>query len=269
MVKHSDVRSTSQGPFRAEQFSARDPYELSHGHAIHCLPTGGRGGERTLAGGAALATDPAVKSAGVDVGFSPEPGMLRAPDVAVGNVPNEPGWVRGVPPLAVEYADVGQDEPSLQEKIVDLLSAGTELVWVVRLVGARRVEVYERGAAVRVLGDGEELLAPGILQNPVPVAALFDPAAAYRVTLRNLLQREGYESLDAIRDEGRSEGWSAGRDEGRLEGLAQAILSVLEARGIAVDERVRAVILASTEAPRLAQWLARATTASRADDVIG
>jgi hypothetical protein len=256
MVKHSDTRFTSEGSFRAEQFSARDPYELSHGHVLHCLPTGGRGGERTLAGGAALATDPAVKSAGVDVGFSPEPGMLRAPDVAVGNVPNEPGWVRGVPPLAVEYADVGQDEASLQGKIIDLLHAGTMLVWVVRLTGARRVEVHEKGAAPRVVEDGEELLAPGILQNPVPVAVLFDPEAAYRVTLRNLLQREGYESLDAV------------RSEGRLEGLAQAILSVLEARGVAVDERVRAVILGSTEAPRLAQWLARATTVVRAEDVI-
>ncbi|MEO5730669.1 MAG: hypothetical protein ABI134_31985 [Byssovorax sp.] len=261
MVKDSGIRFMREGPFRAEQFSPRDPYELSHGHALRCLPTGGRGGERTLAGGAALATDPAVKSAGVDVGFSPEPGMLRAPDVAVGNVPNEPGWVRGVPPLAVEYADIGQDEPSLQDKIVDLLSAGTKLIWVVRLMGARRVEVYEKGAAVRVVGDGEDLLAPGILQNPVPVAVLFDPEAAYRVTLRNLLQREGYESVDAIRDEG--------RDAGRLEGFAQAILSVLEARGISVEDRVRAAILGCAEVPRLTQWLARATTAVRADDVIG
>lgn len=183
--------------------------------------------------------------------------MLRAPDVAVGNVPNEPGWVRGVPPLAVEYADIGQDEPSLQGKITDLLRAGTKLVWVVRLTGARRVEVHEKGAAVRVVSDGEELLAPGILQNPVPVAVLFDPEAAYRVTLRNLLQREGYESLDAI------------RDEGRVEGFAQAILSVLEARGIPVNERVRAAILGTTEVPRLTQWLARATTAVHADDVLG
>lgn len=127
---------------------------------------------------------------------------------------------------------------------------------MVRLTGARRVEVYEKDAAVRVVGDGEELLAPGILQNPVPVAALFDPEAAYRVTLRNLLQREGYESVDAI------------RDEGRLEGFAQAILSVLEARGIPVDECVRAAILGCAEAARLTQWLARATTAVRADDVI-
>lgn len=257
MVKHWRVAFMAEGPFRAEQLSPRDPYELSHGHLLHCLPTGGRGGERTLAGGAALATDPAVKSAGVDVGFSPEPGMLRAPDVAVGNVPNEPGWVKGVPPLAVEYADVGREEPSLQAKIVDLLDAGTKLVWVVRLTGARRVEVYEKGAAARVVRDGEELLAPGLLQNPVPVAVLFDPGAAYRVTLRNLLQREGYASLDAL------------RDEGRLEGFQQSILGVLEARGVSVDERLRAVILGCKDAPRLTQWLARATTAARADDLLG
>lgn len=39
------------------------------------------------------------------------------PNIAVGNVPDDPGWVRGVPPLAVEYADVGQDEADLQSKI--------------------------------------------------------------------------------------------------------------------------------------------------------
>ncbi len=249
-----------EGPFRADQLAPRDPYELSHGHALLCFPTGARGGERTLAGGAALASDPAVKSAGVDVGYSPEPGMLRAPDVAVGNVPNEPGWVKGVPPLAVEYADIGQDEPSLQDKIADLLSAGTKLIWVVRLTGIRRVEVYEKGVAVRVVGDGNELLAPGILQNPVPVAVLFDPAAAYRVTLRNLLQREGYASLDAVRDEG--------RNEGRSEGTAQAILGVLEARGVPVNERVRAAILGCEDMVRLKQWLVQATRAAQADDVI-
>ena len=71
---------------------------------------------------------------------------MRAPDIAVGNVPDEPVLVRGIPPLAVEYADVGQDEADLQAKIRTLLDAGTRFVWVVRLTGVRRVEVYQPGA---------------------------------------------------------------------------------------------------------------------------
>jgi hypothetical protein len=43
---------------------------------------------------------------------------------------------------------------------------------------------------------------PGVLRNPVPVEALYDRRAAHRVTLRNLLQRQGYENLDAVRAEG-------------------------------------------------------------------
>ena len=88
-----------------------------------------------------------MESAGFDTGFTPDEKNLRAPDIAVGNVPDKPGWVSGVPPLAVEYADVGQDEQELQAKIHTLLGAGTRYVWVVRLTGPRRVEVYESHAS--------------------------------------------------------------------------------------------------------------------------
>ena len=96
---------TTQGPFKAEYLRSGDPYELSRGHAIQCLPTGGRGSRANLLGGAVLASDPAVAEAGVDTGFAPDPGTLRAPDVAVGDIPDVPGWVPGVPLLALEYAD--------------------------------------------------------------------------------------------------------------------------------------------------------------------
>lgn len=192
-----------RGPFNADQIRPGDPYELSNGHAIRCMSTGGRGSDANAVGAAVLKSDPDVEEAGVDTGYSPEPGTLRAPDVAVGNVPKEPGWVKGVPPLAVEYADTGQDEEDLKLKISELLNAGTRWVWVVRLTGPRRVEVHERGQKMRLVHPGEELEAPGVLRNRVPVDALYDWEAGSKVTLRNLLQREGYESLDAVRDEGR------------------------------------------------------------------
>ena len=77
-------------------------------------------------------------------------------------------------------------------------------VWVVRLSGPRRVEVHESGQEPRLVRPGEELTAPGILQNPVPVNALYDRQAAHAVTFRNLLQRQGYRDLDEVRDEGRT-----------------------------------------------------------------
>ena len=59
---------------------------------------------------------------------------------------------------------------------------------------------------MRIAQPGAELQAPGILQNPVAVLALFARHAAHEVTLRNLLQRQGYSSLNAVRDEGATKG---------------------------------------------------------------
>jgi len=196
----------ADGPFRAAQLRPGDPYELDDGHPIECLPSGGRHANANLNGGLTLKTDPEVEAAGFDAGFTPDEHNLRAPDIAVGNVPDAPGWVAGAPPLAVEYADTGQDEQDLQHKIRTLLGAGTRYVWVVRLTGVRRVEVYEPRAPRTLAYPGQQLEAPGILANPVPVEALYDPDAARETALRNLLQRRGYTDLDAVREEGKEEG---------------------------------------------------------------
>ena len=155
---------------------------------------------------------------GVDAGFAPRPNVLRAPDVAIGNVPNAPWWVQGAPELAIEYADIGQDEPELERKIRDLLAAGTKYLWIVRLTGPRCVDVHEKGKAVLTMHPGAYLTAPGVLQNPVLVEALYDRDAAERTTLTNLLQKKGYQDLDAV--------LSAGEAKRRAEGLGVAVRSL-------------------------------------------
>lgn len=194
----------TQGPFRADQVRCGDPYELDNGHPVECLPGGGRHSRANLAGGLVLGTDPDVDEAGVDTGYAPDEKTLRAPDIAVGNVPDRPGWIEGVPPLAVEYADQGQDEADLEAKIATLLAAGTRHVWVVRMGGPRQVEVHEPGKPMRLARLGERLEAPGVLRNAVPVEALYEPAAAQDAALVNLLQRQGYADLNAVRAEGRA-----------------------------------------------------------------
>jgi Uma2 family endonuclease len=245
-------RVQAPGPFRADQLRSGDPYELRDGHALFVPPGGQSHGKANLVGGAVLETDPEVESAGVDVGFSPRPKDLRAPDVSVGNVESTSGWAKRAPALAVEYADRGQDEEKLAEKIADLLAEGTRFVWVVRLVGNRRVEVHEPGKPVTVLGPGEVLRAPGILQNPVRVEALYDREAAHEATLANLLQRRGYRDLDAVREEG--------REEGRVEALRDAVRSLLTTRGMVIDAAELARIAACDDVERLKRWLVRAGT---------
>jgi hypothetical protein len=232
------------------------------------MPTGGRGGRANLVGGAALETDPAVDSAGVDTGFSPQPKMLRAPDVAVGNVPDAPGWVQGVPPLAVEYADTGQDEEDLQDRIADLLSRGTRFVWVVRLVGPRRVEVHEPGAKVRLVTSGQVLTAPGVLQNPVPIEALYDREAAHEATLRNLLQRRGFASLEAVKDAGMLEGMRQGMQEGKLEEARSSLRRLLARRGLPASAEQEARIAACADLDTLHRWHDEAAVAGSAEEAL-
>ncbi len=224
------------GPFRTDQLRSGDPYELSNGHAIRCAPTGGDGTGPKLRGGFVLDSDPAVKNAGVDAGIAFGPYTMRAPDVAVGDFAEKPGWIQSVPPLAVEYASVGQDEDQLREKIDDLLRVGVRYLWVVRLAGPRRVEVYEKAKAVRIALPGETLTAPGVLQNPVPVEALYDRDAAHEVALTNLLQRKGYNDLDAVRSEGIEQGVEQGIEQGIERALGHQFERKL-GRTLAADER--------------------------------
>jgi hypothetical protein len=212
------------------------------------LPASGWEGRAANVGGGVLASDPAVQDVGVEVGFSPSPEILRAPDLSVGEIPDQPGWVQGVPPLAVEYADTGQDEADLQIKIRELFSAGTRYLWVVRLTGPRRVEVHQPGQAMRTLHPGEQLTAPGVLANPIPVEALYDREAARRVIFSNLLQREGYASLEEV------------RAEQEAQTLRDAIVAVLIARELPVSEELRTALARAQDPAILRATLQQAAT---------
>ena len=89
----------------------------------------------------------------------------------------------------------------------------------------------------------------------MPVEALYDREAGHRAVLRNLLQREGYEDIEAIRE--------TGREKGREEGLAEAILALLVGRGLEVEEAIRTRVLACRDRDRLKTWL---LAAARVDD---
>lgn len=247
-----DQKPKNHGDFTADRVPVGSRYELYDGHPIYCAPAGGDHARGSFAGGEAVLTDPAVTSGGFDAGFTTRADSLVAPDVSV-DVPDAPGWVKGVPPLAIEYASVGQDEAKLQAKIATLLDAGTRWVWVVRLVGPRRVEVFGP-AGVTTHGPGTRITAEGVLKNPVPVEALYDTEAAHRHALQNLLERFGYRSIASV------------REEGRQEGHVDALRAVLVARGIAASPEVEARITAAPPADVL-RWLTRAATASAAADL--
>lgn len=262
------------GPMTVDQLREGDRYELSEGRPIYVAPTGQDGARGAIAGGKVIASDPSVKAVGFDVGCALNEKTLRAPDIAVGDLADTPGWMKGAPVLAVEYAGSGQDETELKLKIKDLLAAGTRFVWVVRLLGVRRVEIHEPGKPMRVAHVGDDLVAPGVIQNPIPVQAMFDHQLADQLTLRNFLQRQGYRDLDAVRDEGVKIGRQRGLEEGRQQGLEEALEALrgalrgaLLARGIALGPDEAARLASCHDLERLGHWLGRAATAHIAAEV--
>ena len=78
--------------------------------------------------------------------------------------------------------------------------------------------------------------------------------AAHEVVLRNLLQRRGYASLREVHEKGREEGLK----EGWEEGLIDAVLALLQSRGLAVDPTVAARLRAGHDRETLQRWLLQA-----------
>ena len=251
------------GSHWADELLEGEPWEISNGFRVSCMPTGVAGADGSLTGGIVVATDPDTREAGYDLGHALSSNTIRAPDLSVGNVPKDTlGWAPGAPPLALEYASVGQDENSLLAKIVDFLRAGTKHVWVVRMVGPRRVEGYEPNRAMRIAGPGDLPYAPGILRNPVRVEALYDRDAAIETAFRNLLQRRGYESLDEVIEKG------AEKELDRVLGeLRDELRRNLEAGGICLSGEQGRAIEVCRDFLLLTRWIRRAALASSADEV--
>lgn len=254
--------SDPTGPFRADQIHEGDHYELSQGHAIHCMTAGERHGSAHAAGVLTIATAAIVpKETGIDVGVAWNEGKnLRAPDLSSGRPLTKPGWASEAPPLAIEYASTGQDEEDLTAKIAELIALGTRIVWVVRLTGPLRVEVHEPGVPVRVVDADGALAAPGVLEREVPVRALIDPDAALETALHNILAKKGYRNLDAVREEGREQGREQGLEQSR-ERLREVLRVQLAARGWTLSPSLVDRV-AGADLPTLARWLMQSATAS-------
>lgn len=79
---------------------------------------------------------------------------------------------------------------------------------------------------------------------------------------------KGYEYQSDFAKKYVAQGRDEGRDEGRVEGEARALLTVLQARGIAVPEGARERILAQKDPERLERWLHKAATAPSLAEVL-
>jgi hypothetical protein len=93
-----------------------------------------------------------------------------------------------------------------------------------------------------------------------------------RTWAENLIEQGMQRGLTKGRSEGiakgRSEGIAKGRSEGIAKGRAQALLRLLDARGVHVDTKSRRRILCCTKLATLDRWFDRALKATRLADVL-
>ena len=90
-----------------------------------------------------------------------------------------------------------------------------------------------------------------------------DPGTQSLVREREMARRAHEHLMYSARAEGRVEGEA----KGRVEGEAQAVLAVLEARGIPVTEQQRQQILECQDLERLNSWVRKAVTLAVVDEL--
>ncbi|MES1241560.1 MAG: hypothetical protein ABUT39_08065 [Acidobacteriota bacterium] len=151
-----------------------------------------------------------------------------------------------------------QNEGLVTQKAVRMQRRGVRRIFSVWVKGSQRVCEWSPESQGWRLLDRESSIQDLCLVRPLSVAALLDAAAADNAVVEALIVK-GNPVLQ--------EREAAARAEGKAEGRADAILQVLEARGVAVSPSQRQEILESSGLDRLDRWLRRAATASSADEV--
>ncbi len=149
-------------------------HELVKGELVEMTPVGPRHGLIALRLGRYLQEYAEANQLGgamVETGFCLEcrPDTVRAPDVSFVSADrltllDREGFVPEAPDLAVEVVSPDETDHAVQDKVMDYLTHGTRLVWVVR-PRQRTVTVYRPDGSARVLRetdtlDGEDVV-PG------------------------------------------------------------------------------------------------------------
>lgn len=189
-----------------------------------------------------FATDTCVKRKGVD----PETGA------------------RYLEELAFEVISE-QNEKLVREKAQRMHRRGVRRIFAVWAKSYRVCEWSTESGSWRQL-EPDAQIEDSSLVAPLRVAALLDAATADDSVVEALAAK-GNPVLQEREAAAEARGEVRGEARGEARGLAQAILGVLEARGLVVSEDQRQEILGCQNLDRLRQWLRRAALESSADAV--
>ena len=120
-------------------------------------------------------------------------------------------------------------------------------------------------AALSALGPKRAILYYDIVLAGLPVAPRVRWEAFMTTTVGSNYRSE---LLRAVAAEHEQVGEARGVARGKAMGEAQAVVKVLDARGVAVPEDIRDQILACTDVAQLDVWLQRSATATSAEAVV-
>jgi len=125
-------------------------------------------------------------------------------------------------------------------------------------------------AVCRAFAEGMRQLPPERASQYSEHAYNMSPLAVQRI-LEQLMTSDYWPVYSPFAKEhfgrGKKEGRKEGKQEGKQEGEAEAILLVLEARGLHVTDAERERIIGCTDLKQLKKWVTRAATAEKADDL--
>ena len=164
---------------------------------------------------------------------------------------------RSLEELAFEVVST-QSTRNVTEKAEVMHERGVRRIFAIFAREPRRVcEWSPETRSWRVLDPGSRIEDP-CLVTPLAVSALLDAASADDAVAEALLVKQNPVILREV---------AAGEARGEARGRAEAIVQILEARGIAVSPAQRQKILSCTDVSRLDRWLTRAVVAAAVDEV--
>ncbi|MEA2694017.1 MAG: hypothetical protein QOJ16_3404 [Acidobacteriota bacterium] len=146
-----------------------------------------------------------------------------------------------------------QNEQHVTTKAQRMHQRGVRRIFTIWVKGQRVCEWSPESRGWRRLEAGAQIEDP-CLVRPLPVSALLDAAEADDAVAEALNAKDNpvIQRLKA---------------EGRAEAVAESILKILAARGVAVGAAERQEILRCRDRERLDRWLLRATQASSVAEV--
>jgi Uma2 family endonuclease len=188
-----------------------------------------------------------------------------APDVSVfPSAPDPETGGRQLEQLAFEVVST-QSLGNAGGKAAQLAARGVRRVFAIDVERSRVLE-WSAGLSTWSVLDPAGHIDDPALDAPLPIEALVGTARADDAVARALLLKRNPVLVQKLA-EGHAEGKIEGKAEGKIEGKAEALIMVLTARGIVLDDVTRMRFLGERDAHRLDRWIVRATTCKTLADL--